>query len=253
MNPGALTVDAVTFGLVLVRTLAVVLTVPGLGGAQIPGVFKILLGAALAVLLFPLIPPVHLKDGPGELALAVFWEVVVGTILGTTVSIMVFAALAAGSAVDIQAGLANATLLDPGGGGSEPLLASFYQGLILLVMFASDAHLGVLMGLARSFEWLPLGAPAHANLMALGNLYQQAFTGFFAVVLALILPVMVGMLGVEAAIAFLSRTMPQVNMLLVAAPMRILAGWFLVGISLPVTLQTMDQLMYTSIRLLGGS
>lgn len=252
MIPGALTADAATFGLILVRTSALILSVPGLGGAQVPNLLKVLLSAMFAALLFPLIPRVELQDGPMGLAVAVLWEVLVGTALGTAVSAMVFAALSAGSAVDMQAGLANATLLDPGGTGSQPLLASFYQGLFLLMMFTTDAHLGVLQGLARSFEWLPLGAPATAGFLSLAHLIEQAFTGFFSVTLALMLPVMVGMLGVEATLAFMSRTMPQVNMLLVAAPLRIVAGWFLVGVSLPVTCRTMDHLLDSTVQLLRG-
>lgn len=252
MIPGALTADATTFGLILVRTSAMILTVPGLGGHQVPNLVKILLSACFAVLLFPLIPPPDLHGSPSGLAMAVLWETLVGTSLGTAVSAMVFAALAAGSAVDLQAGLANATLLDPGGSGSQPLLASFYQGLFLLAMFASDAHLGILQGLAHSFHWLPLGAPATPHFASLGSLLQQAFSGFFAVTLSLCLPVMVGMLGVETILAFQSRTMPQVNMLIVAAPLRILAGWFLVGVSLPVTARTMDQILDSTVRLLGG-
>lgn len=252
MNLGALTADALGFGLVLVRMTAMVMTFPGLGGRRVPGVVRILLSLALTLLLFPLLPSLRLEGGLPGVATAVLWELGVGIGLATVASVMAMAAMSAGSEIDLQAGLANASLLDPGGSGSQPLLASFYQALFLLLMFAVDAHLGLLEALARSFQWLPLAAPSTAHFASLGNLLQQTFAGFFKVTLSLILPVMVGLLGLEVVLAFMSRTMPQINMLLVAAPMRIMGGWFLVGVSLPVTLRTMEQIQKATIRLLGG-
>ena len=66
------------------------------------------------------------------------------------------------------------------------------------------------------------------------------------------MPICLALLTVEVCVAFLSRLLPQMNMLIAAAPFRVLAGFILVALTLPMTLDTMSDLMVSHLQLTEG-
>ncbi|MEW6281335.1 MAG: flagellar biosynthetic protein FliR, partial [Candidatus Eremiobacterota bacterium] len=175
--------------------------------------------------------------GALAIALAVCWEFGAGWLVGCVASLAVGVALTVGGVLDLQIGLANASLLDPAGREPQPLLASVLQTLMLLVILACDGHHALVWMLLRSYGWLPPGAPPDAHL---GPLLSGCVSGFFSLSFAMLLPLLTAMLGVELCLAFLARLLPQVNMLMLGAPLKLALGWVLLLASLPVLLSGME-------------
>lgn len=239
------------YALVVARTLAMFSAMPMLKSEHVPKIWKILLGCGFGLIMGSWLIPTPVVCAPPLVVFHLIWEMVVGFTLGFVVQLAVGAAVTAGTLLDFQVGYANSGLLNPGGDKPEPLTASFYQVLLLLLALKLNFHLLLVQLLAGSFERFPVGAVVEGlpHLLEVG---QQAFAGFFSAALWLALPISVSLLTAEIAIAFLSRLMPQMNMLIAAAPLRVMAGLVIISAALPITLGGMSRLLDWSFELAGG-
>jgi flagellar biosynthetic protein FliR len=87
----------------------------------------------------------------------------------------------------------------------------------------------MLRGVAFSLEALPLGTlPA---TLPFGAVVKQ-FGTMFVLALVLAAPVMFCLLVVEAGLAVLSRNLPQMNVFIVAIPVKIFAGLAMLAASI---------------------
>lgn len=234
--------------LVLVRILGFFSSTPLFSQKKVPRIWKLSASLVLVVIMSPLLTPRVMPVNVLWLLAAVLWELIVGVTLGLILTSAVGAVLSAGSLIDTQMGFANAGILNPGSDQAEPLVASFLKTLFLMACVLSSAHLILLRLLLESFNWFPTGLILHkfANLTEFG---LALVSQFFVSVLWLVLPICLALLTVEVCIAFLSRMIPQMNMLIAAAPFRVLAGFGFVMIALPTLLQTMSEILTVHLNL----
>ncbi len=205
-----------------VRLGAVLLMSPILSGLQGLVTVRVLLVLALSVMLvnglqLPL--PAHgLELGP--LLAGAMLELA----LGATLAFGVFAGFAsftlAGKVLDIQSGLGMGAVYDPVTRSSAPLFGTLLNMLGVMVFFALDGHHAFLRGLAYSLQQVPPGSglaelPADAVLRQFGLMFSLA--------VSLVIPVMLSLLLVEAALAMVSRVLPQMNMFVIGVPVKIVA------------------------------
>lgn len=242
-----------TYLMVFFRLSGLITMMPLFSNAALPRVLRVALAAALTLLLGPLAQPVSppLLNPPSVLV-AVVWEVMVGAAIGYTFLIVVAACGAAGGLMDLQCGLSNASILNPTAveSGGQTLLATFTQTLAAFCLLQADMHLAAIEGLAATFRWSPIGAigMGHARI---ASILWGLTMGYFASVLSIVFPVLLSMLCVEVALAFLSRLMPSLNMLTAAAPMRVLIGLFVVALSLPLIMRETQALISFVMSVLG--
>ncbi len=248
MTPGVWTVLLVFF-----RFSGMLVTLPLFKNSALPRTFRVGLAVVLTPLIAPLTPTVQAVPGsaPG-LLVGVLWELMIGGAMGWVFLFVVSACGGAGAMMDLQCGLANSTILNPGADtGSQTLLSTLMETLALLCLLQSDAHLIAVEALARSLRWSPVGMVGE-GYAALGGMIYSLMMGYFGALLSILFPVLFGMLCVEVALAFLSRLMPSLNMLTTAAPLRVLIGLFLVTVSLPLITSEIDALMIKTLGLLGA-
>ena len=237
--------------LVLVRILAFFTSMPIFNQKKLPAIWKVGLAALITLILMPLIPPRTFQLHPVWITAAVIWEGIVGLTFGLLMTGAVGAVLSAGTLLDTQMGFANAGILNPGADQPEPLIASFYKMMFLLCCLVAGFHLALLRILLESFSWFPVGMIMH-NFKSLGAFGMAVVSQFFVSIMWLVLPICLALLTVEVCVAFLSRLLPQMNMLIAAAPFRVLAGLILVALTLPMTLDTMSDLMVSHLQLTEG-
>ncbi len=88
--------------------------------------------------------------------------------------------------------------------------------------------------------------------MLLGRLALHAVTGFASLILLIGGPVILALVSVEIMIAFLSRLLPGINMLLAAAPARVAAMWIFIFMAAPDLIHRMERGLEIVLRLLSG-
>lgn len=230
------------FFLVFIRLGAIVVFLPVFSSASIPMLFKIGLAFAASFTLFPLLELPAINDAltPLGLGLGIAAEIVLGMMIGFIVRIMLAGFQMAGQLAGYQMGMALANVMDPSTSEQVPLLAQFNNLLALLVLLAVNAHHWFIQTIVESFTLLP---PLRMNLG--GGVFRDLIylTGsMFVIAIKIGAPVVVALLLVSVSFGLVARTVPQMNVFIVAMPLKIIIGLLFVGLSLPFLVQYMTHL-----------
>lgn len=227
--------------LLSLRIGPVFIIAPPFSQTQVPARVRVLLVLALAACFADTAPVYVLHDG-AALALAVASELLLGLAIAFAFQ-AAFASLSfAGRVLDVQAGYGLATVIDPGSRAQAPMFGTIMTMLGGLLFFAGNGHRELLTLLASLIRLMPAGS---ARLP--GD--PQAFISYFGVVMALglasIAAVMVCLFTIDLTIAFLSRTLAQMNALMLGLQVKTIVTLFVmsmsVGIMAPVVLQLMNS------------
>lgn len=154
-------------------------------------------------------------------------------VLGLGMALMLqlaFAMIAmAGRALDIQAGFGLSFLIDPTTRSQVPLIGSLFTYTAAAVFFATGGPYDVLAVFAASFQAVPLGG-------AMAPDAAQQVIGFLGTVSVLSLGVaglaMAVLFVIDLVVALMSRTLPQMNVLVLGFQVKAMAALLL----LPITL-----------------
>ncbi|MDA8456946.1 flagellar biosynthetic protein FliR [Acidovorax sp. GBBC 3334] len=160
--------------------------------------------------------------GTGELLQMALVELSLGATMALGI-LLAFAAFSlAGNLLDVQIGFGIAQVFDPVGNRASPLLVSAFNYIAVIGFMAADGHHALLRALAYSFEVFPPGAAWQIEGAA-APVFKQA-SGLFMLGFALAAPVVFCILLVEFALSLISRNLPQINMLVLGIPVKIVVG-----------------------------
>lgn len=188
---------------------------------RLPAQYRLLLGLGLSASMVAATPAAVLVDlSPGPLLLAAARELALG-LLVTLAFQLVFAGLyIAGRTVDIQAGFGLAALIDPTTRSQMPLVGTLFAYATAALFFAADGHIELLRILSVSLDQIPLGGwTMPASLDRLGAFIAAAFLSAFGVAGASI----GALFAIDIVIALLSRTVPQMNALVLGFQVKTIA------------------------------
>ncbi len=235
---------AVVFSLLLARTTGFFISGPLFARQSIPGQVRVLLGLATAVALFPATG--FGAELPPELvgfSLAVAGEAFVGLILGFAASLPFYGIRMAGSLLGIQMGFGIVNVMTQRGERLS-IVSRFYNLLAVLLFILMGGHHLLLRALALSLKTAPLGQ------VALGSGVASYLVGLsasmFVVALSVGGPLMAVLFLTDAAMGFVARTVPQMNIFIVGFPVKIGLGLLGIAVTLPFFVRTVDSLIRSS-------
>jgi len=225
---------------------------------RIPATIRVLLAIGIAAWLVAR-HPAQTWQAPGfaqaGLPLLVAKELFAGIALALGLQLAFAAILMVGRAIDIQAGFGLAALVDPTTRAQLPLVGTLLALLGGLVFFAMDGAIDLLALFSLSLERLPIGAEAGAGGMALTALMGYLAT-VFVLALGLVGTVLLTLLLIDITIAVMSRTLPQMNVLLLGFQVKVLATMLVLPIALSFSVATFLRMLRLAIetapRLLMG-
>ncbi len=212
-------------GLAFARILTFVMATPIIGMRNIPPLVKIALALWLAAAAVPSLAQwsAVVPTSAAGIALALTREFFVGLLLAFSL-VMVFAGIQlAGQIVGVQIGFALVNVLDPQTQAQVSAVSQFYYLMAALLFVALDGPLLVIGGVVKSFGALPPSVPAGMNLGAVFALVRS-MSGVFAAALQIAAPPVVALLLVSITMGIMGRTVPQLNVLVVGFPLKILVG-----------------------------
>ena len=209
------------------------MSMPIFKSKSIPVLFKVGLAMAASIILFPLL---DLKVFPvltnlGNFAVGAIGEILLGITIGMAVNLIFVGLQMAGQISGYQMGMALARVMDPSAGQQVPLLAQFFQLFAFLIFLSINAHHWFLMALADSFQLVP---PFGFKIS--GSLIEQLMHiagNMFVIAIKVGAPVIAALLLTSIAFGLIARTVPQMNVLFVAMPLKIIIGLLFIGFSLP--------------------
>ena len=231
--------------LVAVRLGALFLLTPLFAVAQVPIRVRMLLLLGLAALLVSNteVMPLEMPENLAGLVQAVAQEALLGAMLAFGLFAAFGAFLFGGRILDFQMGFGVANLIDPVTNTQSPLIGSVLNLMAVVTFFLLNGHHLMLRGLAYSLEKIPPGsALLEMNVSAI----VAQFGLMFMFGIALVAPAIMTLLLIDVGMAFMARTMPQVNIFIVGLPLKIFVGLTVLALSLNYLGPLLDRI-YESI------
>lgn len=199
------------FVLVLTRIGALVMTLPVLGGSNIPVQIRALLAVAIAMIIAPLHWGLSLPEIENLAALGMLMarEMLLGLALGTSVMILLSGMQLSGQVISQMSGISLADVANPTFDTTVPVLSQLLESVAIALFFLLGGHRLVLGALLDSFNWLPPGAATLPE--DLTHTLVQVTAHSFNVGIRASAPCMVAMFLAVLVVALISRTLPQLN------------------------------------------
>ena len=218
---------------------------------RLPALVRVLMALGIAASLasgaFGPAPVIDLAPGP--LLVSAVRELLLGTIFVLAFQLAFAALYVAGRTIDIQAGFGLALLIDPTSRSQTPLVGTLFAYAAGLIFFAADGHLQLIRLFAASLEAVPLGTARLPETVA----PLAAFAGFaFSTALGAAGATILMLFVADLAIALLSRTVPQMNVLVLGFQVKTLLMLAVLALSFGVAAALIARLMAATLSAIPG-
>ncbi len=209
------------FLLIFVRIGTASMIMPGLGNSFVPEKIRLMMALGITLVLTPLIMPMIPEiPSTGVLLLLIAAEFITGLFIGTIARIFMTALDTAGMIISMQSGLANAQIFNPVMAGQGSIMGAFLSVTGVTLLFVSNFHHILIMGLVESYNQFPFGK--FLDTGSLAELVTKAVTASFLVGVQISMPFIIIGLVIYIGMGILSRLMPQIQVFLIAIPIQIL-------------------------------
>lgn len=205
--------------------------------------WRIFLAFMLSLILFPVtstfMPPV--PDHTLDYFLILGSEVLIGMLIGFIISIIFASFQMAGQFFGVQIGFGYAEILDPISQASIPVISTLKNLMGMLIFLITGAHRVVLESLQYSFEHIQiLTFTAQVN-SGIYKVLEESMGAMFLVSFKISLPVLGILTLISIAEALMGKAAPQLNILQLSFPVRILIGLLVMFSIVPFIEKQMEQ------------
>lgn len=211
---GALTIS--------VRLSGLMLFAPFFGSMAIPAQVKAILVLALTVLLYPVVGHSLILRPLSQWPFLVLTEFLIGAGMGVVTNLIFEAVQLSGQILGIQMGYSLVNILDPQTQVDTPVMALFYQSIVMLLFLRMDVHYWLLRAVGNSFAYLP---PGTAHINGLFSLAIVKTVGdMFGLGVQIAAPVLSATLAADVVLGLLGKASPQMPLMLLGPPVKSLLG-----------------------------
>lgn len=220
--------------LIFLRIGTFLITVPTFFPNGTPNIMKVFLGIMFSFILVPGIKYSYLSsiDSNWTLFMYCLNEVVTGLVLGSITNLCFNVIRMAGSYMDMQLGFAMLTMFDPNTKSNSTLFERLIYWLSLMIFFIIDGHHMLINSMIESFNIVNLGK----SLVTDGTITYifEVFSKYFIIGFKIAIPVIFIMIIVDLSLGLVSRPVPQLNVMILGMPIKILVGLATFSIALPL-------------------
>lgn len=224
------------FMLTFVRIGSAITIMPGVGDSFTPRTIRLYIALGLSLVLSPLVAQYLPDPVPTTpiLFTLIGMEFIVGIFIGTIARILMTALDTAGMAISMMSGLGNAQVFNPAFATQGSLIGALLSVTGVILLFATNMHHLLFLGLVGSYELFPVGAVPDAGSMA--QLMARAVASSFMIGIQIAAPFMVVSLLVYIGMGVLTRLMPQIQVFLLALPLQIILSFITLSLVISVGL-----------------
>lgn len=247
---GAIQANLDSFILMFIRVSALLLTSPIFGRRALPNMLKIGLCLVVTYAVFAANPAAFTVQYSGAVAFGLLCvkEMLFGLVLGYVTMLFFSLVQTAGQIMDMQMGFGMVNVFDVNSNISVPVSGNLLNIILLIVFFGVNGHLQLIRILIATFNHIPAGEVALNPLI--GLIALEVFALSFVLAVSVAMPLIAsGLLG-EVALGFIVRAIPQLNVFVVGIPLKIVLGFMILLIIIPVFVSFTDVMfehMFVSI------
>ena len=228
--------------LILVRITAFIVVCPGFSFKGLPNTLKVALSVSISLMIYSLIPDLEITD---SFLLFFIWaikETLFGLGMGYITNLVFTTMEIAGQLVDFQVGFSMASVYDASMGMQASYFGKIYYWISISVFFLLNMHHLIIETLIKSFDYIPL------TISNIGTFRLEGLVVLFAEVFELALnlaaPIIIVVLITDVVLGVISRTVPQINVLMLGMPLKAMVGFI-------VTMFTFSWLMNVITNIIG--
>ncbi len=241
-----------TYALVLFRVTGLMLTAPLLASNVIPARIRVALTMTLAAVIFPVVA----ARAPGNLDLMTavtggVGELMIGATIGLSLTLLMMGVEVAGLMVGRQGGLALGQVYDPAQNRQTTLVAQLYMIVLILMFLAVGGHREMIAALLDTFDVIPLMTFKYDESFVI--LLVEMLTSAFIIAIRLAGPVLIALFMLGTALGFLSRTMPQFNILTVGFTLRTMVAIGTAGLALSAAREVLLESVWDGMAMIRMS
>jgi len=228
------------FLLASLRIVAWLVVAPPFNSRSIPARAKVVLAVSLSMVVAGTVADDRLPATTPELILTALNQVLIGLAMGFAMQLLFTTISLAGTLIDNFGQFAMVAAYDPLSMNNNSVFGRFYQWLATVLLFVSGAHLLIIGGLLKTFEFLPLdGTPDFGSWQAV---IETAFKMLMTMSIEIALPLMAVLFIADLALALLTKVAPAMNAMSIMFPAKIGLTLLLVGSSFAMLPQAVDKL-----------
>ena len=210
---------------VSVRLTGLMLFAPFFGSMVIPARIKAILVIAITLLLYPSVGSQIGAHALADWPLLVFTEFLVGAGMGIATNVVFEAVQLTGQVLGIQMGYSLVNILDPQSQVDTPVVAMFYQSIVMLLFLQMNVHEWLLRAVGNSFRYVP---PGSAHISSLFTMAIVKTVGeMFGLGVQIAAPVLSATLAADIILGLLGKASPNMPLMLLGPAVKSLLGIFI--------------------------
>ncbi len=219
------------YALVMFRITGLMIAAPLYGSTTVPARVRVGLSAVIALAMFPVVAPSLPTDLNWATGLVgVFGELVIGLVLGLTTTIVFTGIQLAGMVIGQQAGLGLGQVFNPALDSNTTIIGQLFFLVALTSFVLMGGHRELMRALLDTFSTIPV--MSYRTEPKILDLLTDVLTSSMVTALRLVAPVLMSLFITTLVLGFVSRTMPQMNILSVGFVVRTLVALAVAGLAL---------------------
>lgn len=239
------------FLLVASRLGGMIMFLPVFGGAVMPAQVRLLFVVGLAALVCPMVTmDAAVSWHPLGLVLALGREVLLGILMGQIVQMCFLGLQLGGQMIAQETGLAFGEVVDPSTEVEQSLIGSLYVQLGAVVFLIVGGHRALIGAALESFRRIPLLGDMQTAQSGVAVLLD-AVTVSGEIAIRVAAPVLLTLFLINVAMGFVSRTVPQFNVLTIGFSVKGLVGFLIMAVALPAALSAFTEALDATVGWVG--
>lgn len=222
---------APAFLLVLSRVAGLMLATPMFSTASIPVQFKAFLAVAMSLAVFPLAAS-HLSTPVtmGSALTGLIGELAVGVLLGMGMTAVFIGVQVAGQLIAQQSGLSLGSIFNPDMDASTTASTEVYFWVALIIFLTVGGDRALVAALLDSFQTLPpLSFRVNESIV---SLLVDVMELSFVLAIRIGGPATLALMLAFLTLGFVSKTVPQLNLLSVGFPIKAAVGVLVMAVAI---------------------
>ncbi|MFH1155832.1 MAG: flagellar biosynthetic protein FliR [Pseudomonadota bacterium] len=227
--------------LVLARISVVLFMMPMFSTTMMPALPKAGLAMVISLLIYSVVDvdPALFPDTALETGLLLITELMLGVVLSLSIRLFFGAAQLAGQVIGFQMGFSMINVVDPQSGANISIMEELAYWVTVLIFLSLNGHHVILMALIDSFKLVRPGVFVFQPVMV--SQVLEMTTQMFALGIKIGAPVIAALLFTSTAFGLTAKFSPQMNVMIIAFPIKIVIGLALFGLSMQITVLVTTQ------------
>lgn len=219
-----ITTQIYAFLLIFARLGCAFMVMPGLSDATVAMQVRLYAALTFSFVMTPVLMRFlpAIPQEPIALGVLIVKEMLIGIFMGLMAQILLNAINLVGVIVAHATSLSSAFTFNPQFASQSPVINGFLSLLVVVMIFVTDLHHMLFLGLIGSYESFPVQSGLMPGDMS--NSYAQALGQSLRLGLMLSTPFLVVAFGVFLSMGLVARLVPQIQVFILSIPIQVLTG-----------------------------